>query len=295
MTRSAEPTCTVVVPNLHSAIVGQTIASVLGQTLPKERFHVVVVGQDRYGIVRSFPQVDFVETSTPVSPSVARNLGASRSSAEVVAFIDSDCIAAADWLEILESRFRDQGVQVVGGGVSIPRASYFSMADNLALFHEFLASSPGGQRTHLPGLNLAVRLSTFRESGGFDETYPNASGEDTEFTVRLREHGHELVFEPRAVVVHHSRRHRLSELIARGLLQGRFSIKVDARYLRSRESLPRFLHHKGVLLLLSPLLGLAATCRIYAKNRSTWRYWRLFPAVAVSRVAWGLGAASALH
>jgi glycosyltransferase involved in cell wall biosynthesis len=285
---------TVVVPNLHSRIVGGTITSLLGQTLPRGQFEIVVVGQDQYGIVRTFQDVQFVETPTPRPPAAARNRGAERAQGEVLAFIDADCLAAPNWLEVLDSRFRDATVQVVGGGIAIPPAPYFSMADNLALFHEFLTTRPGGQRAHLPGLNLAIRRTAFEAAGGFDEHVPHASGEDTEFTARLRRLGFRLEFEPRAVATHHSRRIRMTDLVQRGHLQGRHSIKVDPRFQGTTHSLPGVLHHRTVLLAMSPALGLGAACRIYLADRSTWRLWYLFPAVLLSRMAWVAGAASAL-
>ena len=59
------PEISIIIPNLHSPIVDQTIKSVLAQETDFS-YEVIVVGQDRYGLVEKFDQVQFIKTPQPV-------------------------------------------------------------------------------------------------------------------------------------------------------------------------------------------------------------------------------------
>jgi O-antigen biosynthesis protein len=48
-----------------------------------------------------------------------------------------------------------------------------------------------------------VRADAWREAGGFDELYAPNYYEDTDLCMALRANGHRVVYEPRAVVIHH--------------------------------------------------------------------------------------------
>jgi GT2 family glycosyltransferase len=50
--------------------------------------------------------------------------------------------------------------------------------------------------------NMALRASEFRESGGFDATFPLAAGEDREFCERWQRRGGTLVYADDALVNH---------------------------------------------------------------------------------------------
>ena len=50
--------------------------------------------------------------------------------------------------------------------------------------------------------SAAYRRNIFLAAGGFDTTFPTASVEDQEFSFRLEEQGHRLVFVPGAIVYH---------------------------------------------------------------------------------------------
>src|SRR5690606_31880620 len=96
------------------------------------------------------------------------NLGAARSKGEILAFLDADCLASPDWLAVLDECFNAAQVNVVGGGITFDATNYWSLADNISMFHDYLASLPPGMRRQLPSLNLAIRRDLFAESGGFE-------------------------------------------------------------------------------------------------------------------------------
>ena len=282
---------TVIVPNLNTPGVGRTLQSLEEQDFDRSAYEVIVVGMDKQGQVRESELVRFDRTEVPLSPAKARNRGARQARGEVIAFIDADCVARADWLVSLARCFQDPSVSVVGGGVSFASGGYWTLADNLSMFHEYMIIHPPGLRQQLPSLNLALRRQVFERSGGFDERYPRPAGEDADLTIRLRREGHPLNFEPGAVVVHSPPRHRLADLLRHAYYQGKYSTKVDPRH-ASEPGLPRLLRTRAGVLLAAPLLAGAVTLRIYFSDEKLLTYWYTAPAIYLAKIAWCIGAAN---
>jgi GT2 family glycosyltransferase len=282
----------VVIPNLHSPTIDRTIQSLENQSFDPERFEIIVVGMDRFGLVSTDGQVFFDASDRPLSPARARNRGAALAKGEILVFIDADCEARKDWLAVLDERLQDPQVAVVGGGIEFDTRSYWRLADNLSMFYEYLTLHPPGDRGQLPSLNLAIRRCAFEETGGFDaERYPRPAGEDSDLTIRLRQRGYDLNFEPRAVVYHNPTRKSLPDLLRHGYYQGKYSTKVDRRY-AGEEGLAGIFRTRPGLVLLSPLLSVGVTLRIFIRYPYLRQYWRAAPAVWLAKLAWCLGAAN---
>lgn len=281
----------IIVPNLHSPIIDRTLDSIRQQSYNEDETEILVVGMDRHGLVHEDDLVTHYCTEHPVSPAVARNIGVEAARGEVLCFIDADCVASPEWLSVLLSRYDDKSVHVVGGAVEFRRDCYWSLADNVSMFHRYMTKSPGSTRAQLPSLNLSARRWVFDEVGGFDERYPRAAGEDADLTIRIRNAGITLNFEPRAIVYHRPDRHRATDLVRHSFYQGRYSTKVDPRYAAS-EGLPWPLRKRIGLILCAPILAAGATWHIFASRRDLWAHWQIVPAVYLSKIAWSLGAAS---
>jgi glycosyltransferase involved in cell wall biosynthesis len=263
---SSPPFISIVIPTLHSLVIDQTLASLRNQTYDLARCEVIVVGQDKHQLVIEDELIRFDRTATPLAPAAARNRGILQARGEVIAFLDADCIAAPDWLSVLDERYQDPAVCVVGGSVDFDRNRYWAFADNVSMFYDYMTSAPGHTRTLLPSLNLSARRMVFDRVGLFDERYPHPSGEDADLTIRMRRAGFVLHFEPRAVVYHQPPRHRPVDLLRHSFFQGRYSTKVDPRY-AAQEGLPWPLRTRLGLILGAPLLAAAATIRIFLPRR----------------------------
>jgi len=118
----------VIIPNLHSPIVDQTLDSILAQetNLPYE---IIVVGQDKYNLVKQYEQVQFIQTPEPVGAAEARNIGIRHARGDWLFFIDADCIAQPGWMQAFVEEFED-GWQVVGGGVITPEEPFWLLVYN---------------------------------------------------------------------------------------------------------------------------------------------------------------------
>jgi len=133
----------------------------------------------------------------------ARNTGAEFASGEVVAFLDDDAAAAADWLERLIAPYDDERVGAVGGKplpvFEVRRPCWFP--------HEFdwvfgcayrglpMARAPSRR---LIGANMSARRSALREVGGFHTDHQD----DMDMCQRIAYAQLGVLYEPLAVVHH---------------------------------------------------------------------------------------------
>ncbi len=287
----------VVIPNLHAPLIGEAVAALQQQTAAHLIAEIIVVGQDRHGLVPDDNDVRFVETPQPVSAAAARNIGARLARSPYVLFVDADCIAAPDMVAHLYAR-HTQGCEIVSGGVALEPAPYWIQCDNFIVFAATLCEAEAGARDYLPSLSLSIRREVFLAAGGFDEEFPGAAGEDTDLSFCLRQRGYTLWFEPRAAVYH-----RPARGSARGVWDHlrRFG-QVHVRFWRRYPALTgssgrriRWLHRLwGVLLALSPLLALRDVVGLYGSMAMLRRWWHLLPGVVWARMAWYWGIAEAL-
>lgn len=189
----------IIIPNLHSPLIGDVVAALQRQTAREHICEIIVVGQDRYGKVPATVQA--ITTPAPVSAAAARNIGARQSLGEYLLFLDADCIAAPDLVERLVARHA-QGYLVVGGAMRLEANSYWVLCDNLLSFSDALVTAQAGARPYLASFCLCVQRSVFEVANGFDESYPGAAGEDIDLSLRLRQQGWELYFDPTVQVAH---------------------------------------------------------------------------------------------
>jgi glycosyltransferase involved in cell wall biosynthesis len=281
----------IIIPNLHSPIIDRTLESIREQTYGLTDVEVIVVGMDKYEIVQKNELVYYYRTERPVSPAVARNLGIKVAQGEIICFIDADCVAAPDWLDVLIARYSDPSVHVVGGGIDFPRDNYWTVCDNFSWFHEVLAIAPAGMRPYLPTLNLSLHREVVEQVGGMDESFPWPAGEDTEWTTRIRLAGYALHFEPNAVIYHHHPRNTLKQILKHAYYFGYNSVKVDPRYADALRT-PPFMRHSLSVLLLAPLLAAGATGRVLVNLR---HYLHTLPAIYLTKLSWCIGAARRLR
>lgn len=133
----------------------------------------------------------------------ARNTGAEIASGEVLAFIDDDAAAAADWLEQLIAPYSDPCVAAVGGA-PLPvfeeqRPRWFPREFDWVFGCTYDGLPPArAQLAHLIGANMSVRRSALQEIGGFHSD----NHDDMDMCLRLAFAKHNILYEPLAIVSH---------------------------------------------------------------------------------------------
>jgi glycosyltransferase involved in cell wall biosynthesis len=127
-----------------------------------------------------------------------RNRGAAAASGEWLAFIDADMQMPTDWLKSLVEMEGRQG-DVLALDLDTPgQAPWFAQA------WQRRSQRPGSRPLHrvqwLPSANLLMRRAWFERVDGFDETL--RTGEDKDFSLRLRQAGAQLLLVNESVALH---------------------------------------------------------------------------------------------
>jgi cellulose synthase/poly-beta-1,6-N-acetylglucosamine synthase-like glycosyltransferase len=133
----------------------------------------------------------------------ARNTAAELASGEVLAFLDDDAVAAADWLERLIVPYDDERVGAVGGAplpaFEVRRPRWFPREFDWVFGCAYrglpLTRAP---LAHLIGANMSARRSALREVGGFHSD----DHDDMDMCHRIAYAQHRVLYEPLAVVHH---------------------------------------------------------------------------------------------
>jgi glycosyltransferase involved in cell wall biosynthesis len=161
---------------------------------------------DRTGaIADEYPQFKVIHQPNR-GLSVARNVGMTAATGEIIAYLDSDAVADPDWLTYLAWKFKTSS-HVGVGGPNLPPPEDDWMAN-------CVAAAPGSPThillddeiaEHIPGCNMAFRREALAEVGGFDPMY-TAAGDDVDICWRLQDRHYTIGFSPAAIVWHHRRK-----------------------------------------------------------------------------------------
>jgi glycosyltransferase involved in cell wall biosynthesis len=230
------PLVSVIVPTYNRSTVLPYLFSALARQLyPAKRMELIVVdnsSDDDTELVvgawaRVLPFLVHFYRKENKGPACSRNYGAARARGELLAFTDSDCVPAVQWLR--ESvRAYQLGAGVVGGPI-FPRQRPGGPGLRASQLDAYLRD-----RGLYPTANLVVRRAAFEAVGGFDERfglYPwgdLVAGEDADLAWRVRRTGERAAFAPRAVVGHLATPLPLFQLLVRPV-----RVQILPRLLRS--------------------------------------------------------------
>ncbi len=150
-----------------------------------KRFHTEIIRLDRNS-----------------GPAAARNRGALAATGEMLFFIDSDVKIPENALSLIAEIFRDRSVEAITGlFCDTQRYSNFSSQyKNLWMHHTYKRLRERASVFYTSG--AAIRRDVFLSSGSFDENYDKPSIEDTEYSDRLRDNGHDVYVRKDLTVEH---------------------------------------------------------------------------------------------
>jgi glycosyltransferase involved in cell wall biosynthesis len=202
----------------------ETLESLISQTLPNDKFEVIVVDNSPDGDFSAAFSENYANATNlrwfheeTVGLSHARNVGVQTARGPIVAFIDDDAIAEADWLANIVATFSRFGKRAValGGQVKplwqISRPTW--LHDDL-LGYASVVNWGGDARIAredewVAGTNVAFRRAELLAGGGFSPAlgrkgsgHSLISNEEAEVIERLRARDGYLLYDPGVVVNH---------------------------------------------------------------------------------------------
>ena len=167
------PSITIIIPVKNRAEDTRAcLDSLQALDYPKEKLEIIVVDggstDDTRTIIESFP-VKGIYLNGTKGPSECRNHGAAEANGELLAFIDSDCLASPAWLKELVPYFYNKDVGIVGGYVAsfyeksqVDR--YESVGSSLNMGKRTLRGVNDSSTAYVPTCNVLVRKRAFFEA-----------------------------------------------------------------------------------------------------------------------------------
>lgn len=218
----------IIIPVFNDAEgVSRCLTSLQNQSESGCRFGVIVVDNSSSPPLNihnhfTFP-VTLIQCETPGSYA-ARNAGASHSEADVLVFLDADCVPEPDWLiNGLMALLKEGCNRVVGGEVIFISSNNPTATEAYQHIVGFGQESNINTKGFTATANLFVEREVFLRVGNFDEAL--LSGGDREWCWRAAQAGATVAFEKSAVVRTPPRRKLRSAITqARRIAGGRFTL-----------------------------------------------------------------------
>lgn len=180
------------------------LVALKNQTIALQNYEIIVVDDGSTDETARLAETAGVRVirQANAGAAAARNIGARAAQSDILLFTDADCVPAFDWSAQMLSVFDDEFVTGAKG---------IYKTESTGLTPRFVQQEYQDKYDRMAGLlqidfvdtySAAYRRTVFLAAGGFDTRYPGASVEDQEFSFRLAEMGHRLVFAPKAIVSH---------------------------------------------------------------------------------------------
>lgn len=119
-------------------------------------------------VTRGFPRARLVRSGAGLSTGAARNAGASAASADILAFIDADCIPEHGWIRAAAGCVHEGAALASGPIMDVRPWHFIAASDNRLQFVDFPPRRPAGTHPYLPGAHLAMPRTVLDAVGGFN-------------------------------------------------------------------------------------------------------------------------------
>src|SRR5262245_13532273 len=285
---SRKPLVSVIVPALNSSRTIARCMVALAVQHTRHLYEVIVVhsGEDDTcaEAARTLPEVRTIQLPERALAARARIVGVAAARGGILAFIDSDAYAAADWVDEVV-RAAESGSDLICGSIGNANPdSAVARAEQLLMFSEFLRETPRRQMWFALSGNLVMRRSAYARFGPFVEI---RAAEDLIFSRRVAMAGGRILFSPTMQVFHDNRR-RLRPYVRNQMLLGTYT--AMARRVVPFEDSSSML----VFLALLPVAPLAKLAKIVFRlgrwcPRQLLALVRALPLVVPGVLAYGIG------
>ncbi|MCB0323643.1 MAG: glycosyltransferase [Bdellovibrionales bacterium] len=196
MRDTSSPFVSVIIPAFNEGKhLPSVLAAVQQQNYPRDRYEILLLDNDSTDNTPAIAQklgIQVIATTGPVS--AVRNTGVRTARGEVLAFLDADCLPAADWL--------GHGIESVTAEDCVTGAPYEVPPDGSWVERAWFVQKASGRTRvkHINGGNIFITRALFDRIGGFNEHL--RTGEDAEFCLRARRAGIPVIADDSISVFH---------------------------------------------------------------------------------------------
>lgn len=197
-----EPLTIIITARKEGMDATKTVKAVLEQCPSAEIFLVGNLQFPEQPQVANLPS----DQTSPISiipnsnPTIARNAAIRQAQGELIAFIDADCVPAADWLAYLLAPFAEPEVVGVKGTYTTEQRAIVARFVQAEYEQKYRRLEQQAHIDFIDTYSAAYRRDILLVNDAFDETFPFL--EDQELSFRLAARGYKMVFAPKAVVYH---------------------------------------------------------------------------------------------
>jgi glycosyltransferase involved in cell wall biosynthesis len=200
------PQISVIIPHLNQPqMLARCLASLEAQN-GAPPFEIIVVDNGSAHLPQAICEdagAQLLREPAP-GPGLARNLGVSAAKAEILAFIDADCLAGPGWLAAITARFEDPAAQVLGGDVRIACVdpNKLTVLEAYESVYAYRMEEYIRKQGFTGTGNLALRRAVFDATGPFGGI---DIAEDRDWGQRAAARGFPTEYEPAMKVYHPAR------------------------------------------------------------------------------------------
>jgi len=198
--------CSIIIPAYNSgSTISSCLASALNQSVSKKDYEVILVDDgsidNTTGIAEDY-SVKIIKQSNQ-GPAAARNTGAHEAKGDVLVFTDSDCEIDNKFIETILTPF-EQNQQIVGvqGSYRTKQEQFVARFAQVEIETRYKKMAKNQSIDFIGTYAAAYEREVFRNCGGFDTCFPQASGEDADFSYKLQKEGYKMIFKRGAFVYH---------------------------------------------------------------------------------------------
>lgn len=222
--RINSPFVSIIIPALNEeAVIGRCLTSIKKLNTENLCYEIIVVdngsNDNTIQISESYGARVLIKTNGTISS--LRNHGANASTANVLAFLDADCIVPNDWLERSLYYLTGNDSIILGFRLSIPDGSnWVARCWDLLFANRYTT----GEVDWVPTGNMVLNRKTFISVGGFDEELE--TNEDIDFCFRARKHGCKIIASAETSVINSRPPETLAGIFKKELWHGKEAFRV---------------------------------------------------------------------
>lgn len=224
------PFVTVIVPVYNGEhTIGNCINSLLSLSYPSSKLELIIVDNNSKDatnrIVKRYSVISLLEQRIQ-SSYAARNTGLKRSTGEIIAFTDSDCLVDKKWILKAVECFKDKKIGCVAGKIEgYSRSNYI---EDYLVRTGCLSQGSTRFLPYAQTANAIYRRGVFDSIGMFEENW--ISGGDADLTWRMLMNSTYKVCHCNEALVYHAHRSTLKGFFKQRITWGYGEVLMHKKY-----------------------------------------------------------------